>query len=92
MSMAHAGTSPEGSTGASFEKTIASDLEQWREVVNTNKCFLHLEVHEGQILISSVIDNLIKGGAGQAIQSMNIALGLDEQTGLGDLSKRDLNK
>jgi tripartite-type tricarboxylate transporter receptor subunit TctC len=40
MSMAHAGTSPEGSTGASFEKTIASDLEQWREVVNTNKITL----------------------------------------------------
>ncbi len=53
-----------------------------KQVVNTNKCFLHLEVHEGQILISSVIDNLIKGASGQAVQNMNLMLGWDESAGL----------
>jgi N-acetyl-gamma-glutamyl-phosphate reductase len=43
---------------------------------------LHLEVHEGQILISSVIDNLIKGASGQAVQNMNLMLGWDESAGL----------
>ena len=38
-----------------------------KQVVNTNKCFLHLEVHEGQLLITSVLDNLLKGASGQAV-------------------------
>jgi N-acetyl-gamma-glutamyl-phosphate reductase len=53
-----------------------------KQVVNTNKCFLHLHVHEGQILISSVIDNLIKGASGQAVQNMNLMLGWEEDAGL----------
>lgn len=53
-----------------------------KQVVNTNKCFLHLQVHEGQILISSVIDNLIKGASGQAVQNMNLMLGWEEDLGL----------
>ena len=53
-----------------------------KQVVNTNKCFLHLQVHEGQILISSVIDNLIKGASGQAVQNMNLMLGWAEDLGL----------
>jgi len=53
-----------------------------KQVVNTNKCFLHLQVHEGQILISSVIDNLIKGASGQAVQNMNLMLGWSEKAGL----------
>jgi N-acetyl-gamma-glutamyl-phosphate reductase len=53
-----------------------------KQVVNTNKCFLHLQVHEGQILISSVIDNLIKGASGQAVQNMNLMLGWQEDAGL----------
>ena len=53
-----------------------------KQVVNTNKCFLHLEVHEGQLLITSVIDNLLKGASGQAVQNMNIMLGWDEDAGL----------
>ena len=53
-----------------------------KQVVNTNKCFLHLQVHEGQILISSVIDNLIKGASGQAVQNMNLMLGWSEDAGL----------
>jgi N-acetyl-gamma-glutamyl-phosphate reductase len=51
-------------------------------VVNTNKCLLHLEVHEGQLLITSIIDNLIKGASGQAVQNMNLMLGWPENQGL----------
>lgn len=53
-----------------------------KQVVNTNKCLLHLEVHDGQLLITSVIDNLTKGASGQAVQNMNLVFGLPEDTGL----------
>lgn len=54
-----------------------------KQVVNTNKCLISLEVHNGNLLISSVIDNLTKGASGQAVQNMNLMFGLDEKTGLG---------
>lgn len=53
-----------------------------KEVVNTNKCLLHIELHDGYIHVSSVIDNLLKGAAGQAVQNMNIMMSLDEDCGL----------
>ncbi|SDM98606.1 N-acetyl-gamma-glutamyl-phosphate reductase [Siphonobacter aquaeclarae] len=53
-----------------------------KQVVNTNKGLLHLEVHEGKLLITSIIDNLTKGASGQAVQNMNLLFGLDETTGL----------
>lgn len=53
-----------------------------KQVVNTNKCLIHLEKVDGMLAIHSVTDNLIKGAAGQAIQNMNIMLGLDEGDGL----------
>ncbi|QRR02241.1 N-acetyl-gamma-glutamyl-phosphate reductase [Dyadobacter sandarakinus] len=53
-----------------------------KQVVNTNKCLVHLEVHDGQLLISSIIDNLTKGASGQAVQNMNLMFGLPENTGL----------
>lgn len=53
-----------------------------KQVVNTNKCLLHLEVHDGQLLITSIIDNLTKGASGQAVQNMNLIFGLPEDTGL----------
>ncbi len=53
-----------------------------KQVVNTNKCLLYLEVHDGQLLITSVIDNLTKGASGQAVQNMNLVFGLPEDTGL----------
>ena len=62
-----------------FVSEKAIDLKQ---VVNTNKCLLHLEVHEGQLLITSIIDNLIKGASGQAVQNMNLMLGWPENQGL----------
>jgi N-acetyl-gamma-glutamyl-phosphate reductase len=53
-----------------------------KHVVNTNKCLIKLEVHNDILLVTSVIDNLLKGAAGQAVQNMNIHFGLDEKTGL----------
>jgi len=53
-----------------------------KEVINTNKGLLHAEMHDGYIHISSVIDNLVKGAAGQAVQNMNLMFGLDEAAGL----------
>ncbi|MBQ8837760.1 MAG: N-acetyl-gamma-glutamyl-phosphate reductase [Bacteroidales bacterium] len=53
-----------------------------KEVVNTNKCLLHIELHNGYIHIASVIDNLVKGAAGQAVQNMNLMFGLQEDCGL----------
>ncbi len=53
-----------------------------KEVVNTNKCLLHVELHNGYVHIASVIDNLVKGAAGQAVQNMNLLFGLPEDTGL----------
>ena len=57
----------------------APDLKQ---VVNTNKCLLHVEKHGDTVLITSVIDNLIKGASGQAVQNMNLMFGLDQKEGL----------
>ena len=51
-------------------------------VVNSNQCFLLLLQHKGQLLITSVIDNLIKGASGQAIQNLNIMMGWEESLGL----------
>jgi len=53
-----------------------------KQVVNTNKCIIHLHKHNNTILISSVIDNLLKGASGQAIQNMNLMFGFDESEGL----------
>ena len=63
--------------------TIVSDSEiHLKQVVNTNKCILHISKKDGMLLITSVIDNLIKGASGQAIQNMNLMFGLEEKTGL----------
>lgn len=51
-------------------------------VLQTNKCIISLEKKGGYLLITSVIDNLLKGASGQAIQNMNLMFGLDETTGL----------
>jgi len=53
-----------------------------KQVVNTNKCMLHLTLINGKLLITSIIDNLIKGASGQAIQNMNLMFGLKETEGL----------
>ena len=53
-----------------------------KQVVNTNNCFLHLQKHGNKLLITSVIDNLLKGASGQAIQNMNLMFGINETEGL----------
>lgn len=53
-----------------------------KQVVNTNKCFLYLEKHGNKLLIVSIIDNLLKGASGQAVQNMNLLFGFEEQAGL----------
>ncbi|MEZ0539183.1 N-acetyl-gamma-glutamyl-phosphate reductase [Fibrella arboris] len=53
-----------------------------KQVVNTNKALLSLDLHDGQLLITSVIDNLTKGASGQAVQNMNLVFGLPEEAGL----------
>lgn len=53
-----------------------------KQVVNTNYCFIHLLKQGNKLLITSVIDNLLKGASGQAVQNMNLLFGLEETTGL----------
>ncbi|MBD3617424.1 MAG: N-acetyl-gamma-glutamyl-phosphate reductase [Gracilimonas sp.] len=53
-----------------------------KRVVNTNKALLHIQKENEQILITGVIDNLLKGASGQAVQNMNLLFGLNETTGL----------
>lgn len=53
-----------------------------KQVVNTNKCLISLIRKGDKLIISSVIDNLLKGASGQAVQNMNLMFGLDEKTGL----------
>lgn len=53
-----------------------------KQVVNTNKCLLHLEKHGDKLLIISMIDNLLKGASGQAVHNMNLLFGLEETVGL----------
>lgn len=60
-----------------------SDLPvSMKEVVNTNKALIHISLHDGYWHFTSVIDNLLKGASGQAVQNMNLLFGLPETTGL----------
>ncbi len=58
----------------------ALDLKQ---VVNTNKALVHVDVFGRKVVVTSMIDNLLKGAVGQAVQNMNLMFNLDERTGLG---------
>lgn len=53
-----------------------------KQVVNTNKCIIHLHKHNNKLLVTSIIDNLLKGASGQAIQNMNLVFGFEESEGL----------
>ncbi|SFA56657.1 N-acetyl-gamma-glutamyl-phosphate reductase [Pedobacter suwonensis] len=53
-----------------------------KQVVNTNKALVHIEKHGGKLFIISIIDNLLKGASGQAVQNMNLMFGFDETAGL----------
>ena len=63
--------------------TLVSDEPlHLKQVVNTNNCFLHIHKYQDKLLITSVIDNLLKGASGQAIENMNLMLGFFEDEGL----------
>ncbi len=71
---------------AYYEKSpfvfISDEPISLKEVINTNKCLIHLESHNGYLHITSIIDNLVKGASGQAVENMNLMFSLDETTGL----------
>ena len=63
--------------------TNVSDNEiSIKQVVNTNNCIVHLHKYEDQLLVSTAIDNLLKGASGQAIQNLNLIMGWEEDLGL----------
>lgn len=61
---------------------VADKNPDMKQVVNTNKGIVYLEKHGNKLLIVSMIDNLLKGASGQAVQNMNLMFGLDEKMGL----------
>lgn len=61
---------------------VAEEPINLKQVVNTNQCHIHLHKHEDTLLITSAIDNLIKGASGQAVQNMNLMFGYNENEGL----------
>lgn len=63
--------------------TIVSTEEIFlKQIVNTNKCVIHLEKVGSKLVVHSAIDNLLKGASGQAVQNMNLMFGIDEKAGL----------
>jgi N-acetyl-gamma-glutamyl-phosphate reductase len=61
---------------------VADEMIDLKQVVNTNKCLIHLEKIGSKLAIHSTTDNLLKGASGQAVQNMNLMFGLDESVGL----------
>ena len=61
---------------------VAEEPIHLKQVVNTNQCHIHLYKHENTLLITSAIDNLLKGASGQAVQNMNLMFGYSENEGL----------
>ncbi|MDC0177182.1 N-acetyl-gamma-glutamyl-phosphate reductase [Polaribacter sp.] len=66
---------------ATFTFVSENDIHM-KQVVNTNKCLIHLVKHGNKLLITSTIDNLLKGASGQAIQNMNLMYNFEETMGL----------
>ncbi|NLR90192.1 MULTISPECIES: N-acetyl-gamma-glutamyl-phosphate reductase [Flammeovirga] len=66
---------------AAFTHVLDGPLDL-KQVVNTNRGFISIEKHDDTLLVTSAIDNLLKGAVGQAVQNMNLIFGLDEKTGL----------
>ncbi len=63
--------------------TIVADKNpHMKQVVNTNKGIVYVQKHGPKLHIVSIIDNLLKGASGQAVQNMNLIFGLPESTGL----------
>jgi N-acetyl-gamma-glutamyl-phosphate reductase len=68
-------------TGHPFTHVTSRDIDL-KQIVNTNKCFIQVKKHGNKVFIISIMDNLLKGASGQAVQNMNIMFGLDERAGL----------
>ncbi len=66
---------------AAFTYYSETDIDM-KQVVNTNKGLVHVQKMDNKLLITSTIDNLLKGASGQAVQNMNLLFGLNEKTGL----------
>ena len=67
--------------GHPFTHVTNHDIDL-KQVVNTNKCFIQVKKHGNKLLIIGIIDNLLKGASGQAVQNMNLMFGLEERAGL----------
>jgi len=67
--------------GHPFTHVTHHDIDL-KQVVNTNKCIIQVKKHGDKIFVVSIIDNLLKGASGQAVQNMNLMFGLDEAAGL----------
>ncbi len=61
---------------------VSEETLHLKQVVNTNKCLIHLHKHNNTLLVTSIIDNLLKGASGQAVQNMNLIFGYPENEGL----------
>lgn len=61
---------------------ISNDAIFLKQVVNTNKCIIQLEKEGKKLVVHSIIDNLLKGASGQAVQNMNLMFGVEEDAGL----------
>lgn len=61
---------------------VTEEMPDLKQVVNTNKCLIHVEKVGSKLAIHSITDNLLKGASGQAVQNMNLMFGFDESEGL----------
>ena len=61
---------------------VSDSMVDMKQVVNTNKCLIHIEQIGNKLVVHSTIDNLLKGASGQAVQNMNLMFGLEETLGL----------
>ena len=69
-------------TDAAFTHYVDKALDL-KQVVNTNKALVHIDKFGNKAVITCIIDNLLKGAVGQAVQNMNLMFGVDEKAGLG---------
>lgn len=61
---------------------VSESLPDLREVVGTNRCVIYLEKVKNQLIVTTVIDDILKGSAGNALHTMNLLFGLQERVGL----------
>ncbi len=59
---------------------VSNEMIDLKQVVNTNKCLITLEKEKDKLVVHSVIDNLLKGASGQAVQNMNLMCGVEEDS------------